>query len=189
MKQMMFVALLSAVMLAGTGCEAIKNAASKDFSVKGVKFAFNATVEGATRAVVDSGTRTGEANPFSVTRTVSLADIGSSELTEYKNMIDRVKVDNTQLQVTVSPSGSYTVTELKIAATGVAGSPLAVPSLSVGGTFSPPAGIEAFTSALVMKLVSAGSVEVTVSGVTDAPAGATLSISYDNDLTFTASVL
>ncbi len=193
MKRLLSFALLSAVMLAG--CDKLKDATSKDFTVNGVRFEFNAEVESA--ALKSAGaevhaavtTRAGEMNPFSVTRTVSLSEISSSELIEYKKMIDKVKANSSLIEVTVTPSGSYSVANLTIEATGVAGSPLTVPSLSVGGAFTPPAGMDAFTSAFVMKLITTGSVQVTVSGMTDAPAGTTVGISYENDLLFTASLL
>jgi hypothetical protein len=42
--------------------------------------------------------------------------------------------------------------------------------------------------AFIMKLVGSGSVSVTVTGKTDAPAGTTINISYESDLLFTASI-
>ena len=89
-KKLFTIALAATALLAG--CDKIKDAASKDFTVNGVKFEFNATVEG-------GGTRAGEGGSFSVTRTVSLSEIGSSELAEYKNMIDKVKANSSKLRV------------------------------------------------------------------------------------------
>jgi len=140
-------------------------------------------------AAVASGiTRAGTANSFTVTRTVNISELGSSELDEYANKISNVVVNSSLINVTIVPAGSYTVSNLTVSAAGVSGS-LVVPSYTVGGAFTPPSNMFTYTATLIMKLIEAKSLTVTVSGDTDAPVGTTVNISYENDLIFTASLL
>jgi hypothetical protein len=126
-------------------------------------------------------------NSFSVTRTVDVSEIESSDVIEYANKISNVTVNNSLINVTTTPAGNYTVANLTVSVDGVSGS-LVVPSYTIGSAFTPPSNMNTYTAAFIMKLLSAESVTVTVSGKTDAPAGTTVDISYENDLVFTAKL-
>ena len=165
-------------------CDKIKEATSKDFKVSGVEFNFTAVSTASTK----SATRAEATQSFSVTRTVKISEIGSEDVAEYANKINRVLADNSLINVTVTPAGTYTVENLTITAAGVTGS-LVVPSYTMGSAFTLPSNTAAFTSAFIMKLVNARTVSVTVTGMTDAPEGTTLNITYESDLIFTASLL
>jgi len=187
MKKMLIAALVCA-MVSSVGCDKIKDAASRDFNVKNVKFDFSAITEGAAASASAVGMRAETPNTFSVTREVNLSEIGSSDLMDYAGKISKVAVNSSLLNITASPSGSYSVANVTVKADGVSGS-LLVPSYTLGGTFTAPANMNAYTSTFIMKLLSAKTITVTVSGQTDAPAGTTIRISYESDLLFTASLL
>jgi hypothetical protein len=87
---------------------------------------------------------------------------------------------------TVTPAGNFTVTGLKLTAAGISDS-LDVASCQIGGTFTPPPGMNLYTAAFIIRLIKEGSISVTVTGQTDAPPGTTIKISDENDLLFTAS--
>ena len=179
--------LFAVVVVLVTGCNLIDDAASIDIEANDVRFNFEAvTGEGGARSVVaraagDTG------NTFSVTRTVKLEEI-SADVANNAERISKVIVNSSGLVITTSPSLSYKVSNLKLSAKGVSGS-LSVPSYTVGGAFTAPSNMATYTATLVMKLVDNGSVEVTISGETDAPAGTTIYIKYENDLVFTAKLL
>jgi hypothetical protein len=170
-------------------CDKIKDATSKDFTVDNVRFDFEAVVAGGVPKAAMAIVRTAETNnSFSVTRTVNLDEIGSDDIVEYADKISKVMVNSSLLHVTVSPADTHSVTNLTVTAAGVAGS-LVIPSCTVGGDFTLPDNTKAYTTAFIMKLLSAGSLTVTVEGQTDAPAGTTINVRYENDLIFTASLL
>jgi len=184
MKKIMIAALVCA-MTSLASCDKLKH----DFNVNNVKFAFDAPVTGnaaTTHAAV--ATRAGTDNTFTVNRVVDISEMGSSEIVEYANKINSVVVNSTLLKITAVPAGNYDVANVTLTADGVAGS-LVVPSYTLGGAFTPPANMNAYTSALIMKLISAKKVTVTITGQTDAPAGTTINISYESDLLIKASVL
>ena len=176
-------------MMSLASCDQLKDAVSFDIKVNNVKFAFAAPASdnaAETRGAVV--TRAGTDNTFTVTRTVSIAEMGSSEIVEYAGKISNVAVNSSLLKITASPSGSYTVADVTVTAEGVAGT-LAVPSYALGNAFTSPANMNAYTTAFVMKLLSTKTLTVTVSGKTDAPAGTLINISYESDLVLTASLL
>jgi len=185
MKKILFAALVCA-MTSLASCDKLKH----DFNVNNVKFAFEAPVTGNTATTYAAVTTraAGMDNTFTVTRQVDISEMGSSEIVEYANKVNSVVVNNTLLKITVVPSGNYSVADVTLTADGVAGS-LVVPAYTLGGAFTPPANMNAYTSALIMKLVSAKKVNVTITGQTDAPTGTTINISYESDLLIKASVL
>ena len=186
-KKLISVLVCAAVSLAG--CNKIKDATSRDFTVNGVEFGFTA-VTTADAAIAKGATKAaGETSTFSVTRTVNISEIGDSDIIEYANKISKVAVNSSTLSVTTDPSGSYIVENLTVSAVGVSGSPLVIPSYTLGGAFTSPAGMNDFTAGFIMKLLRDKSVTVTVSGETNAPANTEVNIIYDNDLLFTASLL
>jgi len=185
MKKIIIAALTCAI-VSLVSCDKLKDTLSHDIKVNKVKFDFTAiTSDGTDTKAVSTRATT---NTFAGTRTVDISEIGSSELMEYAGKISKVAVNSTLLNITANPSGSYTVTNLTLTADGVPGS-LIIPSYSLGSAFTPPSGMDAYTSAFIMKLLAAKTVTVMVSGQTDAPAGTTIQISYESDLVFTASVL
>ena len=164
---------------------------SKDFKVNDVRFDFTAT------SVAGSSTKSAEAitlraaaatQSFSVTRTVDISEIGDDDVLEYVAKIYKVKVDNSIISVTVSPAGAYTVENLTVTAVGVSGS-IMIPSYTMGNAFTLTSGMIVFTEAFFKKLKEDRSVSVTVTGMTDAPAGTTINIRYESDVIFTASLL
>ena len=187
MKKLFIMAAIAGVALAG--CDKLKEAASSDFTVDDVTFNFSADVDnGAEAATKSGGTRASAANSFTVTRTVNISEIGSPDVVEYASKISKVMVNSSLLNVTTTPAGSYTVTNLTVSAVNVSGS-LVIPSYTVGGTFTPPSNMNSYTATFITALINAKSVSVTVSGETDAPTGTTVNISYENDLVFTAKLL
>ena len=180
--------LLAAAMILLAGCNKIKEVTSKKFTVNDVKFNFSANVDNTAAAAMSGMTRAGTTNSFTVTRTVNISELGSSELEEYASKISEVAVNSSLINVTINLEGNYTVTNLTVSAAEVPGS-LVVPSYTVGGAFTPPSNMFTYTATLIMKLIDAKSVTVTVKGDTDAPIGTTVNISYENDLIFTASLL
>ena len=187
MKKILIFALICTT-VSLTGCGKIRNATSREFTVNGVDFGFTAITNSSD--AVASGTRTAaEMSTFSVTRTVNISEIGDSDIIEYAKKISKVAVNSSVLSVTTDPWGDYTVENLTVSVAGVSGSPLVVPSFTLGDTFVPPAGMNSFTSSFIMKLLRDKSVTVTVSGETDAPEGTEVDIIYENDLVFTAKLL
>jgi len=187
MKKMLIAALICA-MVSPIGCDKIKDATSRDFTVNNVKFDFSAVTEGAAASAPAVEMRAETSNTFSVTRVVNLSEIGSSDVVEYAGKISKVVANSSLLNITASPSGTYSVANVTVTAEGVSGS-LLVPSYTLGGAFTAPANMSAYTSAFIMKLLTSKTVTVTVSGQTDAPVGTTIRISYESDLLFTASLL
>jgi len=59
----------------------------------------------------------------------------------------------------------------------------------MGSTFTAPANMNSYTTAFVMKLLAAKTVQVTVTGNSDAPAGTKIDVKYESDIVFTASLL
>jgi len=190
MKKILFSALMCA-MISFIGCDKLKEANSVDIKVNNVKFNFEALTKNVSAAPAgDSSSpalRAGGTTSFSVERTVDITEIGSTELAEYLNKINKVKANNSLLKVTAVPSGNYTVTNLTVTVTGITES-LTIPSYTLGGTFTAPANMNTFTNSFLMKLV-AGPVKVKVEGQTDAPAGTTVYVVYECDLVFTANVI
>jgi len=188
MKTMIFFALMC-TSLSLISCDKIKEATSQDFKVKNVSFNFTAeSNDVSTTSGGDVKTRAATSQSFTVTRTVNMSEIGSNDVMEYANKIKKVSVDNSLIRVTVNPAGAYTVENLTVTASGVSGS-LVIPSYTIGNPFTLTSDMNAFTNTFIMKLLSAKSVSVTVTGMTDAPAGTTINISYESDLLFTASIL
>jgi len=175
-KKGLLMAALTVILSAG--CENLKDSVATDIDVKDVKLVFTALTE--------SGKS--ETSSFSVTRTVNIAELSNDEIVEYAEKIDNVTVNSSAFSAVVTPAGSCTITNLTVKAEGVPGS-LSVPSYTVGETFAAPAGMNGYTALFIMKLISEKSLTVTVSGETDAPAGTTVVISYENDLVFKVKVL
>ena len=183
------IAALACAMMSLPGCDKMKDAVSRDIKVNNVKFAFEAPVSSnAAETLLAVTTRAGTENSFSVTRTVDISEMGNSEIIEYANKIKKVTVNTSLLVITTSPAGSYTVTGVKVTATGVGGE-LSVPSYTLGSAFTPPDEMNTYTAAFITQLLFAKTVTVTVSGKTDAPAGTVINISYESNLVFTVSLL
>jgi len=181
MKKVFIMAALAMASL--TGCDKITH----DFTVENVKFNFEADVVEETTKSTITGAAAEANNVFSVTKEINLADISSSEFTEYKDRITKVTVDNLSLEVTFIPAGQYIIEDLKLTAVGVSGS-LEIPSYKAGENFTPPTNLNSYTSAFFKKLISAGKLDVTVTGKTNAPKGVKVKISYAYDLVFTAKL-
>ena len=179
MKKVFILAALAMVSLAG--CEKVTH----NFTVENVKLSFEAEVKDATTK--STMTATEAKNSFSVTREVNLAEILNPELTEYKDRITKVAVENLSVEVTFNPAGNYTIEDLTLTADGVSGS-LNIPSYKAGEDFIPPTNLNSYASAFFKKLISDGKFEVTVSGKTDAPKGVKVKVSYEYDLVFTAKL-
>jgi len=183
--------MIASVMMLSPGCDKIKDATSRDFKVNNIKFDFSATTQAdqATRSgeVADVATRSGTTS-FSVVRTVEIAELGSDDAVKYANKISNVEVAKTSISITTVPAGSFTVTNLKITAAGVSGE-LFVPSYSIGSAFNAPSNMNAYTEAFIKRLLDAKTVQVSVTGQSDAPAGTVINISYQSDVVLTASVL
>ena len=190
MKKNLIFALVCAT-LTLTGCDKIKDVTSRDFTVKNITFDFTTETDEAPVTLMSGSTeatlRSGTMSSFTVTRTVDISEMGSSEIIEYANKISKVQIEGTTMNVTAIPSGSYNIANLTITAADVPGS-LAIPSYILGGTFTPPANMDTYTTAFIMRVLSAKQVSVTVSGQSDAPPGTTLNISYKSDILFTASL-
>ena len=185
MKKSFIIAALALASL--TGCEKIKDKASKDIKANGVKFEFEA-VTGDVASKSATIVKNAVTSSFSKTRTVDISELGKSELSDYANKVSKIVADNSLLKVTFTPAGNYTVTNLVFSAKGVTGS-LSVPSYTVGSAFTPPANTNAYFESFVMKLIDEKSIEVTVTGDTDAPKGTNVKISYENDLVITVKLL
>lgn len=181
MKKVIILAALAIASL--TSCDKV----TTNIEVDDVTFDFEAITAGSPSSSSISR-NAAMTSTFSVTRSVSLAEIGSSELMKYADRITKIAVNSSLLKVTIEPSGEYTVTNLTVSAVGVPGS-LVVPEYVIGDVFTPPANMETYTIAFIMKLLNNEPIEVTVSGQTDAPTGVKVKISYENDLVFTAKVL
>ena len=182
MKKVFIMAALAMASL--TGCDKITH----DFKVENVKLNFEATTEeNAAAKSAMTGTAIDVKSKFSVTREVNLAEISSSELMEYKDRISKVSAENLSLEVTFTPAGNYTIEDLILTAKGVTES-LEIASYKSGEKFIPPKNLNSFTSAFFKKLISAGKLEVTVEGKTDAPKGVKVKVSYGYDLVFTAKL-
>jgi len=182
MKKVFIMAALAMASLAG--CDKVTH----DFTVENVKLNFEAiTVDNEAAKSAMTGTAIDAKTKFSVKREVNLAEITSSELMEYKDRITKVAVDNLSLKVTFEPAGNYTIEDLTLTADGVSGS-LDIPSYKAGDDFIPPSNLNSFTSAFFKKLISAGKLEVTVEGITDAPKGVKVKVCYEYDLVFTAKL-
>ena len=178
-------------MVSLAGCDKIKDATSIDIEANNVKFDFSAVVEEAAEAQANAAAvmrRTAVINTFSETRTVDISELSSAELEEYANKITNVTASSPVIEVTMSPAGAYAVENLTFTAEGVANS-LVVPAYTIGGEFTPPANVNTYMAAFIMKLLTAKTVEVTISGMTDAPKGTTVTISYGSDLVLKASLL
>ena len=190
MKKNLIYALLCA-MLSLVGCDKLKEATSHDFTVKNISFDFTADAEdspAASSSSTEPSMRAATITSFSVTRTVDISEMGSSEITTYASKIYNAVVNSALVSIETTPSGSYTVSNLKISAPGVSGS-LIIPSYTIGGAFTAPSNMNAYLSDFILKLIDAKSLSVTVSGQTDAPTGTTIDISYESDVLFTASIL
>jgi len=190
MKKTLIYALLCA-MVSLSGCEKLKDVTSRDFTVNNIAFDFEATArDNVTTLSGDPAvtTRVGETTSFAVTRTVDISEMGNDDIIEYAAKINKIVVNSSVITVTASPAGTYTVTDLKVTAVGVAGE-LVIPSYTMGSAFVAPANMNAYTTAFIMRLLSAKTVQVTVTGNSDAPAGTTINIQYESDIVCTASLL
>ena len=191
MKKNLIYALLCAI-LSLNGCDKIKEVTSKDFTVNNINLDFTAVTENMpalSNSSADVSMRAAAAamSTFSVTRTVDISELGSSELAEYASKISKVVVNAATVSVTTNPSGNYTVSNLKISATGVSGS-LEIPSYTIGSAFTAPSNMNSYLANLLLKLTNDKKVTVTVSGQTDALPGTTIKVSYESDVLFTASL-
>ena len=184
MKKVLIAALTCAMVVSLTSCDKIKEALSRDITVNNVKFDFPIQVVGEDMRA----TRDGTMNPFSVTREVDISEISSSEVMEYASKISKVTTNSSLLSVTAVPAGSYSVANVKISTVGIPGE-IIVPAYTMGSSFTAPANMNDYTSALIMKLLTAKKLTVTISGETDAPVPTTLNISYESDLVFTVGLL
>jgi len=185
MKRILILAALATVSLAS--CDKVKDATSKDITVNGVEFQFT----GNTEAVKSGASITRSAattSTFSVTKEVDISDLSDSEVIEYADKISKVKVNSSLVKVTMDASGVVTVTNFEITAEGVDGS-IKVPSYTVGEDFVPTKEMNAYTAALIKKLLDSKKLKVTVKGETDAPAGTKVTVRYKNDIVFTLSLL
>ena len=187
MKKFLIIAAIAGAALAG--CDAIKEAVSTEFTANNVMFDFavvvnEVAIENGEMSLMSSGIM----NSFSETRTVNISEIGSAEVAEYASKISKVVVNSSLLEVTTNPPGNYTVENLTISTASVSGS-LVIPSYTVGTTFTPPSNMNIYMAAFILKLINSNSLTVTVTGQTDAPAGTTVNISYNNTVVFTASLL
>jgi len=188
MKKILLAALTCA-MVSLTGCDKLKDAVSRDIKVNNVKFEFAATTnDDAVETLSAVTTRAATLRTFSVTRTVDISEMGNSEIMEYASKIKNVEVNSSQLTVTASPAGNFTVSNVLVKAVGVAGE-MSVPSYTLGNAFPTPDGMDSFIGAFISKLLTAKTVSVTVSGQTDAPAGTTINVSFESNLILTASLL
>ena len=190
MKKTLIYALLCA-MVSLIGCEKLKDITSRDFTVNNIAFDFTATAQD--NVTTQSGdpavtARAGETTSFTVTRTVDISEMGNNDIIEYANKINKIAVNSSVITVTSSPAGAYTVTNLKVTTAGVTGE-LLIPSYTMGNAFVAPANMNAYTTAFIMRLLSAKTVQVTVAGQSDAPAGTTINIKYESDIVCTASLL
>ena len=185
------ISMIAGAMMLLSGCDKLKDATSRDISVKNVAFDFETTTQPvvALLSAPESGvtTRAAVTSSFTVTRTVDISELDNDDLEEYANKISKVLVNAALITVTTSPAGDFTVTDLTVVAAGVPGS-LVIPSYTIGGVFTAPATMNAYTMTFLTQLLSAKSIVVTVSGQTDAPAGTTIFISYESDVVFTASL-
>ena len=181
-----FLSALACAMVSLVGCDQIEKATTTEIDANAVKFNFSANV---TQDEAKSSVEMKDAtlNSFSETRTVLLSELGS-EVVKYADKISKVVANSSLLRITVEPEGNYTITNLTVAAVGLP-SALVIPSYTLGDDFTAPPAMKTFTEAFVMRLISTGSVEVTVSGQTDAPTGAKVNVVYENDLLFTAKLL
>ena len=189
MKKILIYALVCA-MVSLSGCDKLKDATSRDFTVNNISFAFTAKAQDdvtTQRGTPTVTTRAAAMRTFSETRLVDISEMGSSDVVEYANKINKVVINATEVSVATVPTGNYSVVDLSITVTGVAGS-LVIPAYTIGEAFTTPAGMNAYMSAFIMQLVNTKTVSVTVSGQTDAPAGTTLTVSYESDVLFTASL-
>jgi len=187
MKKKILISALICAILSLTGCDKLK----RDFTVKNVKFSFSAVTNADTPLRSGSSemqTRVASLSSFTITRTVSLSEIGSSDVDKYSKNIDKVEVNSASVVVTANPPDNFTITDLTITAVAVAGSAV-VPSYTIGNAFTAPSGLEVYIQAFVTKLVDANTIAVTVTGRSDAPAGTTIHVTYESSLLFTASLL
>ena len=132
--------------------------------------------------------RAGETTSSTVTRTVNISEMGNDDIIEYAGKISKIAVNSSLITVTAVLAGTYTVTDLKVTATGVTGE-LVIPSYTMGSSFTAPVNMNAYTTAFIMRLLSVKTIQGTVTGKSDAPAGTTIHIKYESDIVFTASLL
>jgi hypothetical protein len=172
------------------GCDKIKDATSKDIKVNGVKFDFTAvtTEGGATKSGGMVKTDEPETSNFGVTRLVDIKEL-SPEVEEYCKQISNVEADNSRVTVTINSQDAFTVTNLKIAAPGVTGSPQVILLYTSGTVYEASPAMNTFMAALAKKLLDE-KVSVTVScDKIDVPADITVKISYESDMVFKAKLL
>jgi len=184
------ISMIACAMMLPLGCEKIKDATSRDFKVNNIQFDFTATTKDDVSTTIGNPsvtTRAAAITSFTVTRTVDISELGSDDLVEYANKINKIVVNNSIVSITASSAGDYTITNLTITAEGVGD--LIIPSYSIGGTFSAPSNMNSYTSDFLMKLLSVKKINVTVKGQSDAPAGTTIYINYKSDIVCTASLL
>ena len=189
MKKILFSMVALAMMLP-LGCDKLKDVTSRDFTVNNIQFDFTATArDDVTTLSGDPAvtTRSGTTS-FSVIRTVDISEMGSSDIIEYANKINKIMVNSSLITVTANPTGDYTVTDLTIKAEGVSGT-LEIPSYTMGSTFTAPLNMNAYTTAFITRLLSVKTIPVTVTGKSNAPAGTIINIQYGSDILFTAGLL
>ena len=187
MKKILF-SMIAVAMMLPLGCDKIL---TRDFTVNNISFDFEATAQdNVTTLSGDPAitTRAGETTSFTVTRSVDISEMGNDDIIEYAGKINKIAVNSSIITVTASPEGSYTVTDLKVTAAGVTGEPV-IPSYTMGSAFVAPANMNAYTTAFIMRLLSVKTIQVTVTGKSDAPAGTTINIKHESDIVFTASLL
>jgi len=189
------ISMIAFAMLLSPACDKIKDATSRDIKVNNIKFDFKAKTEDVAArsgelSIVEP--RAGATTSFTVERLVDLSELGSADVLEYANKINKVVVNNALINVTANPNGNYTLTNLTFKADGVTVdgvNSLVVPSYTMGGAFTAPANMLNYMGAFIMRLVAVGSVKVTVSGQSDAPPGTELTIRIESDAILTASLL
>jgi len=189
MKKVVILAALAISSLAG--CDKIKDATSKDIKVDGVKFDFTAvTQEGGTKSVTMIKTSETETTTFTETRVVDIKEFNSQDVEEYRKKVNDVIADNSKVRVKTTPSGVYTVTNLTITAPVVQTESLVIPSLTVGGVFQSNKKLDEYMEAFATKVLDDKAVvTVTVSGEINAPKGTTVTVTYESDFVFKASML
>jgi len=183
--------MIALAMMLLIGCDKIKDATSRDFTVNHITFDFAATAQDDITMLSGNPavtTRAGETTSFTVTRPVDISEMGNNDIIEYAGKISKIAVNSSLITITASPAGTYTITDLKVTAAGVAGE-LEIPSYTMGSTFAAPSNMNAYTTAFMMKLLSVKTIQVTVAGKSDAPAGTLINIKYESDIVFTASLL
>jgi len=175
-------------MLSLSGCDKIKDATSKDIKVKGVKFDFTAVVtdDGVTKA--GGIIKTNKLLPFGGTKEVNIDDFKNQEVKDNKDKIKGITIESLVVSATTVPNDGYTVTDLKIEAPGVTGSPQVISTYKVGEPYTTTTAMNNFVEAFVEKVLKEN-VSVTVSGKIDAPENTIVKVTIECDIVFKVNLL